>query len=63
MTDAGGGAGGLRCNTPTCPAPRRTPSLSLDPGPYTITVGDGGTFTGYGGVSSRGNLHRLHQQS
>ena len=49
---AGGGAGGLRCNSPTCPAPRRTPSLSLNPGPYSITVGDGGsTHTGYGAMS------------
>jgi len=49
---SGGGAGGLRCNSSTCPAPRRTPSLSLNPGPYSITVGDGGsTHNGYGAMS------------
>ena len=39
----GGGAGGLRSNSPTCPAPRRTPGLVLNTGvTYTITVGGGG---------------------
>ena len=39
----GGGAGGLRSNSPTCPAPRRTPTLTLSAGnTYPVTVGSGG---------------------
>ena len=38
-----GGAGGLRTNDPGVPAPIRiTDPVSVSPGPYTITVGDGG---------------------
>ena len=38
-----GGAGGLRTNDPGVPAPIRiSDPVSLSPGPYTITVGDGG---------------------
>ena len=46
----GGGAGGLRSNSPTCPAPRRTPSFTMETGTtYTITVGTGGiTHNAYG---------------
>ena len=46
----GGGAGGLRSNSPTCPAPRRTPTLELTAGTtYPITVGSGGiTHNAYG---------------
>lgn len=39
----GGGAGGLRTNDPGVPAAFRiSDAVSLSPGPYTITVGDGG---------------------
>ena len=39
----GGGAGGLRTNDPGVPSPIRiTDPVSVSPGPYTITVGDGG---------------------
>ena len=58
-----GGAGGLRTNDPGVPAPIRiSDPVSLSPGPYTITVGDGGnsnhpTFsTRTGGNSSIGSL-------
>ena len=46
----GGGAGGLRSNSPTCPAPRRTPTLTLNAGTtYPVTVGAGGiTHNAYG---------------
>ena len=46
----GGGAGGLRSNSPTCPAPRRTPTLTLNAGnTYPVTVGSGGiTHNAYG---------------
>ena len=38
-----GGAGGLRTNDPGVPSPIRiSDPVSLSPGPYTITVGDGG---------------------
>lgn len=38
-----GGAGGLRTNDPGVPSPIRiTDPVSVSPGPYTITVGDGG---------------------
>lgn len=59
----GGGAGGLRTNDPGVPAPIRiTDPVSLSPGPYTITVGDGGpsdaspTTSRAGGNSSIGSL-------
>lgn len=39
----GGGAGGLRTNDPGVPGSYRiSDAVSLSPGPYTITVGDGG---------------------
>lgn len=39
----GGGAGGLRTNDPGVPSTIRiTDTVTLSPGPYTITVGDGG---------------------
>ena len=49
----GGGAGGLRSNSPTCPAPRRTPTLTLSSGTtYPVTVGSGGiTHSAYGSPS------------
>jgi hypothetical protein len=48
--NGGGGAGGLRCNSPGCPSPRRTPVLTLTTGGHTITVGEGGaTRTSYWG--------------
>ena len=48
--NGGGGAGGLRCNSPGCPSPRRTPALTLTTGGHTITVGEGGaTRTSYWG--------------
>jgi len=38
-----GGAGGLRTNDPGVPSPIRiSDPVSLSPGPYTITIGDGG---------------------
>ena len=40
---ASGGAGGLRTNDPGVPSPIRiSDPVSLSPGPYTITIGDGG---------------------
>ena len=58
-----GGAGGLRTNDPGVPAPIRiSDPVSLSPGPYTITVGDGGNSNDSpfsnrtGGNSSIGSL-------
>ena len=58
-----GGAGGLRTNDPGVPAPIRiTDPVSVSPGPYTITVGDGGASNDSpfsnrtGGNSSIGSL-------
>ena len=58
-----GGAGGLRTNDPGVPAPIRiSDPVSLSPGPYTITVGDGGASNDSpfsnrtGGNSSIGSL-------
>ena len=58
-----GGAGGLRTNDPGVPAPIRiTDPVSVSPGPYTITVGDGGNSNDSpfsnrtGGNSSIGSL-------
>ena len=53
----GGGAGGLRSNSPTCPAPRRTPVLVLNTGvTYTITVGSGGVTNNQYGTPPAGPL-------
>jgi len=42
----GAGAGGLRTNDPAVPAPMKvTSTVTLNPGPYTITVGSGGLTT------------------
>lgn len=38
----GGGAGGLRTNSPTAPAPLKAPDLPLDAGTYPVSVGSGG---------------------
>lgn len=58
-----GGAGGLRTNDPGVPSPIRiSDPVSLSPGPYTITVGDGGASNDSpfsnrtGGNSSIGSL-------
>ena len=58
-----GGAGGLRTNDPGVPSPIRiTDPVSVSPGPYTITVGDGGASNDSpfsnrtGGNSSIGSL-------
>ena len=58
-----GGAGGLRTNDPGVPAPIRiTDPVSVSPGPYTITIGDGGNSNDSpfsnrtGGNSSIGSL-------
>ena len=58
-----GGAGGLRTNDPGVPAPIKiSDPVSLSPGPYTITVGDGGNSNDSpfsnrtGGNSSIGSL-------
>ena len=46
--NGGGGAGGLRTNSPECPAPLKSTDIDVAVASYTITVGAGG----YGG---RGN--------
>lgn len=58
-----GGAGGLRTNDPGVPSPIRiTDPVSVSPGPYTITIGDGGNSNDSpfsnrtGGNSSIGSL-------
>ena len=38
----GGGAGGLRSNHPEMPSPLKQPSLTISPGTYPVTVGQGG---------------------
>jgi len=38
----GGGAGGLRCNSPNCPAPLRGATFTVSSGTYAVTVGAGG---------------------
>ena len=54
----GGGAGGLRSNSPTCPAPRRTPTLTLNAGnTYPVTVGSGGVTNNQYGTPPAGPLH------
>ena len=46
INSGAGGAGGLRTNDPGVPSPIRiSDPVSLSPGPYTITVGDGGLLT------------------
>jgi len=58
-----GGAGGVRTNDPAVPSPMKvTSTVTLNPGPHTITVGDGGGSDNapfanrVGGNSSIGSL-------